>query len=346
MRKSARVLIPGAARRKTLPPFPPSPPSGPPKGTNFSRRKLVLPRPPLPACTRARASSTNFIGGLYRSNENPGARPGLCSILEAPAARSGLLGQHAHVHALLGALLLEVHLAGHLGEQRVIGSYADVRARTHLRAALADDDVAGQHLLAPKALHAEALGVGIAAVLGTAACLFVCHDSILKMMGASAAADLGHLHFGEGLAVRLLPQVVRAALELHHRHFRAPAVAHDGREHLAALERGTADLDLGPLADQEHFAKFDGGAGLRVELLDAQHAILGHSILLAARGDDCVHGRRPGENERPRILLSHPPTVKPPFPEWRQGLTLSFGPPPRDRPSPRSVGLSSGVPVG
>jgi len=32
----------------TSPPWPPSPPSGPPRGTNFSRRKLTQPRPPSP----------------------------------------------------------------------------------------------------------------------------------------------------------------------------------------------------------------------------------------------------------------------------------------------------------
>jgi hypothetical protein len=61
MRKSASVLMPSIACSHTLPPWPPSPPSGPPNGTDFSRRKLALPRPPLPACTLAVASSTNFI---------------------------------------------------------------------------------------------------------------------------------------------------------------------------------------------------------------------------------------------------------------------------------------------
>jgi hypothetical protein len=48
-RKSTSVLMPWRERKMTLPPNPPSPPSGPPKGTNFSRRKLTAPRPPLPA---------------------------------------------------------------------------------------------------------------------------------------------------------------------------------------------------------------------------------------------------------------------------------------------------------
>src|ERR1700691_2921133 len=53
--------MPSTAFRWTLPPRPPSPPSGPPKGTNFSLRKLTQPRPPLPACTLSLASSMNFM---------------------------------------------------------------------------------------------------------------------------------------------------------------------------------------------------------------------------------------------------------------------------------------------
>ncbi len=58
------------ARRITLPPSPPSPPSGPPRGTNFSRRKLTQPSPPLPASTRISTSSTNMI--LYPVPINDG----------------------------------------------------------------------------------------------------------------------------------------------------------------------------------------------------------------------------------------------------------------------------------
>src|SRR5271157_3930750 len=44
----------------TPPPRPPSPPDGPPRGTNFSRRKAMQPLPPSPAFTRIRASSMNI----------------------------------------------------------------------------------------------------------------------------------------------------------------------------------------------------------------------------------------------------------------------------------------------
>src|SRR5688572_5175117 len=50
-----------------LPPRPPSPPSGPPRGTNFSRRKEALPLPPLPAMTSIFASSKNFMRVLASS---------------------------------------------------------------------------------------------------------------------------------------------------------------------------------------------------------------------------------------------------------------------------------------
>lgn len=60
--KSARVRAPGAAWSTTSPPRPPLAPSGPPLGTNFSRRKLRHPFPPLPPRTSMEIKSTNFMG--------------------------------------------------------------------------------------------------------------------------------------------------------------------------------------------------------------------------------------------------------------------------------------------
>src|SRR3954470_9310181 len=56
------------------PPRPPSPPSGPPRGTNFSRRKLTQPRPPLPAWARTLMRSTNISSTLFHQLfvERPG----------------------------------------------------------------------------------------------------------------------------------------------------------------------------------------------------------------------------------------------------------------------------------
>src|SRR5664279_763722 len=58
-RKCTRVLWRSLDSITTSPPWPPSPPDGPPRGTNFSRRKAMQPLPPSPAFTRIFASSTN-----------------------------------------------------------------------------------------------------------------------------------------------------------------------------------------------------------------------------------------------------------------------------------------------
>jgi hypothetical protein len=51
-------------------------------------------------------------------------------------------------------------------EQRVVLGQADIGARMPLGAALARDDVAGDHALAAENLQAEALTIGVAPVAG------------------------------------------------------------------------------------------------------------------------------------------------------------------------------------
>ena len=53
-----RVVV-RLATMTTSPPRPPSPPLGPPRGTNFSRRKARQPFPPSPAFTEMMTSSMN-----------------------------------------------------------------------------------------------------------------------------------------------------------------------------------------------------------------------------------------------------------------------------------------------
>src|SRR5215471_6706180 len=60
-RKWTSVLWRSLESMMTSPPRPPSPPEGPPRGTNFSRRKAMQPLPPSPALTRILASSMNMI---------------------------------------------------------------------------------------------------------------------------------------------------------------------------------------------------------------------------------------------------------------------------------------------
>src|SRR6476619_5001494 len=69
------VLRLESATAMMLPPRPPSPPSGPPRGTNFSRRKEALPSPPLPAITSILASSKNFMASFRREVRQRHANP-------------------------------------------------------------------------------------------------------------------------------------------------------------------------------------------------------------------------------------------------------------------------------
>src|SRR5262245_47801417 len=59
--KCSSVFSDASAWIQTSPPRPPSPPDGPPRGTNFSRRKARQPLPPSPAFTRIVASSINKL---------------------------------------------------------------------------------------------------------------------------------------------------------------------------------------------------------------------------------------------------------------------------------------------
>src|SRR5690348_16445012 len=143
----------GSASRITLPPSPPSPPSGPPRGTNFSRRKLMQPAPPSPPFTKISISSTNIVDLCSTRARAPG---------RWRAARSGRLGQDADVAGAAAAL--ELHHAVDLGVQRVVGAQPDVAAWVEARPPLADEDGAARDELPAEALHTEHLRIGVAAV--------------------------------------------------------------------------------------------------------------------------------------------------------------------------------------
>src|ERR1700694_4471937 len=67
------------------PPLPPSPPEGPPRGTNFSRRKARHPLPPSPAFTRILASSINIVVlGAHAKQKNASSRRRGCELRSHP----------------------------------------------------------------------------------------------------------------------------------------------------------------------------------------------------------------------------------------------------------------------
>src|SRR5512137_256065 len=165
-----------SAIAQTLPPRPPSPPSGPPFGMNFSRRNDALPSPPFPAATSMVASSTNFTMGTpkRKSPAASGRAFHACVCRGRSGARFGD-GLDTDDAAVQRALDVELDLAGGQREQCVVAPNADVVARMELGPALANDDLTRLDALAAVHLHAEALGLGVAAVSGRSACFLVCH---------------------------------------------------------------------------------------------------------------------------------------------------------------------------
>src|SRR5207342_1177500 len=283
-RKSTSVLRFSSACRYTSPPLPPSPPSGPPSGMNFSRRKLMEPLPPFPAITVMSASSTSFMDGPC----------GVCRLQkqrtppERGSSHTGTpnLLDDAHGAALLRTLGRELDLAVHEREQRVVAAEADARTRVELRAALANDDVAGFDGLATVQLDAQVLRVGVAAVARRTYALFMCHGCCSLLLVATGNA--GDLDFGVMLPVAHLLAMVLAAAELHDAHLVGAAVALDGGGDAGALER-VAKLDAFAVAEHEHVVERDLLAGFDVEQFDAQRLALHHAVLLTAGDQYCVH---------------------------------------------------------
>src|SRR3569833_168625 len=108
-------------------------------------------------------------------------------------------------------------------------------------------------------------------------------------MNSSARADVRDLHFREELPVGALPQVVLAASEFNDADLGGLAVADHGSHNLATLQKRLAQLDVGALAYEQHFAEIHGCARLGIQLLYTEKSVLGDTILLSAGGDDCVH---------------------------------------------------------
>ncbi|MPN00999.1 hypothetical protein SDC9_148197 [bioreactor metagenome] len=69
--------------------------------------------------------------------------------------------------------MLETYHAVGGGKQRVVAALAHVHTGVDVGAALTNQNVARQDLLPVRALHAQTLGVGVTAILGGAAALFV-----------------------------------------------------------------------------------------------------------------------------------------------------------------------------
>src|SRR5215470_11730624 len=173
-----RVFSPSTHSAITSPPLPPSPPSGPPNSMNFSRRKPTQPAPPLPERMKTLAWSRNFMVWIQKRKGGTAEPLPLRIPYGWERLFGGLSRRRQHVHFDLAARArAERHHAVDGREQRVVAADADILSGIHLGAALTNQDVAGEDLLAAVALHAQALAVRVAAVARGAACFLVCHRS-------------------------------------------------------------------------------------------------------------------------------------------------------------------------
>src|SRR5204862_3186771 len=121
-----------------LPPRPPSPPSGPPRGTNFSRRKLMQPPPPWPASTRMSTSSTNMqlVVSLVVSLQS-GIGRGLTTI---DCRLTTLFNWQDADLAAARAVIFKPDAAGDFRENRIVFAEAGVQARFEAASPLAHDN--------------------------------------------------------------------------------------------------------------------------------------------------------------------------------------------------------------
>ena len=225
------------------------------------------------------------------------------ALLGGDGQRDGGCGGDGDLHPALGPVL-ELHVALDQGEDGVVLAEPDVAARLHLGAALADDDVAGQHVFAAELLHAEAASGGVAPVAGRAARLLVCHGWVSWLRGGGGGGDARDPQHGDALAVAVAAAAVLAAALLEDDHRRQPVLGHHRGGHGRTRNRGRADGQAALAAtDREHVGEGDGAAGFGLELLDFQHALGGDPVLLTAGADDCEHGGRDPERA---ALISRP----------------------------------------
>ena len=103
---------------------------------------------------------------------------------------------------------IEPHLAVDQRENGVIATEPDILAGQKFRAALADDDVAGDDRFAAKFFHAEPFADAVAAVLDAALSFFMSHWEVESWRSLRATT---RSLFGRGLlgfAPRLMPVIL------------------------------------------------------------------------------------------------------------------------------------------
>jgi hypothetical protein len=78
------------------------------------------------------------------------------------------------------AIAVELHTAVNESKEGVISSQTNVSTREKFRAALAQDDIAGDDGLAAKFLYTKALACAVASILDASLSLFMSHSLIIR----------------------------------------------------------------------------------------------------------------------------------------------------------------------
>ena len=179
--------------------------------------------------------------------------------------------------------MLELHDAVDERVDREVGAEAHVTARVPLRATLADDDVAGNDLLAAELLHATVLRIAVAAVSRRADALFMCH---LKV--PLSERDVADADFREALPMTLLLRVILAPLHFEDDDLLVPAVLDDLSGHRRSLERRHADERIVAIRAKNHVAERDLRSRIARKARYSDCLSRLGAELLAAGADNCV----------------------------------------------------------
>ena len=155
----------------------------------------------------------------------PAIRNRKCACL----IRGGFPGNHVDA----AAALVELHVAIGQREQRPVAPHADIAAGVKLGAALANNNITGDHCLPAKFLHTQSFACAVATVAGTALSFFMCHD---------LCADFVDLDKGKILPVAVLVAIPFASFHLPNNELFASGVLDHFSLDLGSLDRRGADL--------------------------------------------------------------------------------------------------------
>ena len=167
------------------------------------------------------------------------------------------------------------------GKKRVIFAAANIGAGVEMSAPLANDDLSCADQLAPEALHAKALSVGVATVPGARCTLLMRHDSRLRL-------DSGHLDAGEVLTVPLTATVTGLVLVSQDADLGTTLVAHDLGRDRDSGQCGGVGSD-GTIIDEHEGGQLHGRAGLSLDTIHNDDVADGDLLLPASGSNNGVH---------------------------------------------------------